>query len=264
MAKKRGTTHLIIPDVQARIEDDFTFLGRVGQYIVDKQPDVVVCLGDFVDMKALSSYDMGKKAAEGARVANDIAAGGQAMDCLMAPLQKHNKQLAKNKKAQYKPRMVLTLGNHENRINRYVEDYPHLADFLSTDDLGFEAYGWEVHPFLAPVVIDGVKYSHYFPRGANGRVMQGTRGAPSARAQVMREGMSCTAGHLQGLDWSVLPNGTGANYGLIAGSCYEHEEDYLTLQGTQYWRGIIMKHEVVDGSYDPMFVSLDYLKRRYG
>lgn len=265
MSKKAKTrTHLILPDVQARIEDDFTFLSWVGQYIVDKEPDVVVCLGDFVDMKSLSSYDMGKKAAEGARVAKDIEACEIAMEALMTPLYTHNKHRAKNKKAKYKPDMIMTLGNHENRINRYVNDYPHMDDYLSTDALGFEGWGWDVHDFLAPVVRDGVKYSHFFPRSPSGRVMQGTRGAPSARAQVMREGMSCTAGHMQGLDWAVLPNGTGANYGLIAGSCYQHEEDYLTLQGTQYWRGIVLKHEVEDGMYDPMFVSLNYLERRYG
>jgi len=257
-------THLVIPDVQARVEDDFTFLNRIGQYIVDKEPDVVVCLGDFVDMKALSSYDMGKKAAEGTRVTLDIEASNNAMAALMEPLEKENRRRASNKKAKYRPRLVMTLGNHENRINRYVNDYPHLADYLSVDSLGFKEAGWELYDFLEPVVVDGIKYAHFFPRGPNGRVMQSTRGAPSARAQVMREGMSCTAGHLQGLDWAVLPNGTGANYGLIAGSCYEHEEDYLTLQGTQYWRGVVMKHEVRDGVYDPMMVSLDYLHRRYG
>jgi hypothetical protein len=264
MSRVKSNSHLIIPDVQARIEDDFSFLSHIGHYIVDKKPDTIVCLGDFVDMKSLSSYDMGKKAAEGARVTKDIAASHLAMDALMKPIYSYNEKRARNKKAQYKPRMVLTLGNHENRINRYINDYPHMADFLSTDALGFQHYGWEVHQFLEPVVIDGIKYAHFFPRGPNGRVMQSTRGAPSARAQVMREGMSCTAGHLQGLDWAVLPNGTGANYGLICGSCYLHEEDYLTPQGTQYWRGIVVKHDVRDGDYDPMFVSLEYLNRRYG
>lgn len=79
----------------------------------------------------------------------------------------------------------------------------------------------------------------------------------------MREMCSCTSGHLQGLDWQVLQTGDKRVYGMIAGSCYLHEEDYLTPQGTQYWRGIIMKHEVKDGEYDPMMISLDYLKRRY-
>ena len=264
MSKKKMRTHLVIPDVQARIEDDFRFLSWIGKYIVDKQPDVIVNLGDFVDMKSLSSYDMGKKAAEGARVKSDIDACALAMDALMSPMIRYNKQRARNKKAQYKPDMILTIGNHENRINRYVNDYPHLADWLSVDELGLEAWGWDVYDFLAPVIRDGVKYSHFFPRSPSGRVMQGTRGAPSARAQAQREGMSCTAGHMQGLDWAVIPNGSGATIGLIAGSCYQHEENYLTLQGTQYWRGIILKHEVEDGNYDPMFVSLNYLERRYG
>jgi hypothetical protein len=261
----KGRTHLVIPDCQIRPEDiDVSFLSWIGQYIVDKKPDVIVQLGDFADMHSLSSYDNGKKSGEGARYQKDLEVAYWAMCELMYPMKEYNKKRRRDKKALYKPKMVLTLGNHENRINRYVNDYPQLADYLSTDNLKYQKFGWEVHPFLEPVVIDGIKYAHFFPRGPNGRVMQSHRGAPSARAQVMREGMSCTAGHLQGLDWAVLPNGTGANYGLIAGSCYLHEEDYLTPQGTQYWRGIIMKHQVEDGSYDPMMVSLNYLERRYG
>ena len=261
---KIGTTHLILPDCQIRPGDDVHFLSWIGNYIIEKQPDVIINLGDFADMHSLSSYDRGKKSGEGARYQDDMMAAYFAMSELFHPIRTYNEHQARNKKKQYSPRMVLTLGNHENRINRYVNDYPQLADYLSTDNLEYEKFGWEVYPFLEPVVIDGIKYAHFFPRGPNGRVMQSHRGAPSARAQVMREGMSCTAGHLQGLDWAVLPNGTGANYGLIAGSCYLHEEDYLTPQGTQYWRGIVMCHEVQDGYYDPMFVSLNYLERRYG
>ena len=47
-------------------------------------------------------------------------------------------------------------------------------------------------------------------------------------------------------------------------NCYLHEEDYLSPQGTAYWRGVIMKHDVHDGDYCPMFVDLDYLERKYG
>jgi len=51
--------------------------------------------------------------------------------------------------------------------------------------------------------------------------------------------------------------------GLFCGACYLHEESYLGPQGNIHRRQIIMKHEVHDGAYDPMFVSLDYLKRSY-
>ena len=51
--------------------------------------------------------------------------------------------------------------------------------------------------------------------------------------------------------------------GIIAGSCYEHDEDYLNMQSNNHWRGVYMLHEVNNGSFDEMAVSLDYLKRTY-
>jgi len=48
------------------------------------------------------------------------------------------KQQKKNKKKVYTPRMVLTLGNHEQRIMRHVDSNPELADFLSYDKLKYK------------------------------------------------------------------------------------------------------------------------------
>jgi hypothetical protein len=261
---KKLNSHLVIPDVQAKAGVNLKHLTHLGKYIVDKQPDTIICLGDFADMPSLSSYDRGTKGFEGRRYSKDIEAAKKAMDMLMEPLRKYNAKQRKNKEKQYKPRMVMTLGNHEYRIDRAVEADAILDGTISTDDLGYAEAGWEVHRFLEVVEIDGVLYSHFFPRSANGRVMQNRRGAPSAAAQVRREMQSCTSGHLQGLSFDVHQTGKRRIYGLIAGSCYTHDEDYLSPQGTAYWRGIVMKHEVQDGNYDPMFVSLDYLKRRYG
>lgn len=256
--------HLLIPDLQIKPGVPMEHLGWIGQYIVDKKPDVVVQIGDFADMHSLSSYDMGRRAGEGARYKADIACVKEAMSILMGPLNEYNENRRKNKKSLYKPRLVLTLGNHENRINRHVNSYPYLSEHLSTDDLGFKEAGWEVHDFLEVVEIDGILYSHYFPRNATGKIVQSARGAPNARAQVIREMQSCTSGHMQGLDFHIQQTGTRRNYGLMAGSCYLHEEDYLTPQGSAYWRGVVMKNQVEDGEYDAMFISLDYLRRKYG
>ena len=261
---KKLRSHLIVPDVQVKEGVPTAHLTHLGKYMVDKQPEVVVCLGDFADLPSLSSYDKGRKCFEGRRYWKDIDAARKAMDKLMKPLHDYNRKRAKGKHKQYNPRLVMLLGNHENRINRAVEAESILECTISTDDLRYKEAGWEVHNFLEVVEIDGIRYSHFFPRSASGRVMQSTRGAPNAATQVRREMGSCTSGHLQGLDFSIYQTGKQRFYGLIAGSCYTHDEDYLTPQGTQYWRGIIMKHEVKDGEYDPMFVSLDYLKRRYG
>ena len=261
---KKLTSHLVIPDVQVKVGVPTNHLTHIGTYIVEKQPDVIVCLGDFADMPSLSSYDKGTKGFEGRRYKYDIMSARDGMQKLMHPIHDFNLKRKKSKKTTYKPRMVMLLGNHEHRIDRAVEAEAILEDTISTKDLGYEEAGWEVHPFLETVEIDGVLYSHFFPRSANGRVLQNRRGAPTAATQVRREMQSCTSGHLQGLSFDVYQTGKRRLYGLIAGSAYVHDETYLSPQGTAYWRGIVMKHEVHNGSYDPMFVSLDYLKRRYG
>jgi hypothetical protein len=52
---------------------------------------------------------------------------------------------------------------------------------------------------------------------------------------------------------------------IIAGSFYQHKEDYLTPLGNKrHWRGLIMLHEVHGGNFDPMFVSMNYLKKKFG
>ena len=251
-----GVNHCIIPDTQVKDGIDFEYLTRIGQYIVDVKPDVVIHLGDFADMPSLSSYDVGKKSFEGRRYTKDIDAANKAMQCLLDPLYSYNASAKANKKKQYNPRKVMLLGNHENRINRAINDDPKLEGLISTKDLPYQE--WEVHDFLKPVFIDGVAYSHYFPTGAMGRP------ATTASAMVSKLHMSCIAGHQQGkqVAYGKRPDGSTITC-IIAGSCYEHNEGYLDHQTNQHFRGVVMLHEVDNGCFDEMFVSLDYLKKKY-
>jgi len=163
------TTHLVIPDVQAKPGNNFTFLNNIGKYIVDKKPDTIICIGDFADMPSLSSYDKGKKSFEGRRYLADIQASHEAMEALLEPLVEFNLKAKRNKEKRYYPRMVLTLGNHEHRISRATELQPELEGVLDLSHLDYEDYGWEVYPFLEVVHVDGVAYSHYFTSGVLGR-----------------------------------------------------------------------------------------------
>jgi hypothetical protein len=250
--------HFVIPDCQVRPGDDFRFLENIGNYIAEKKPDVIVCLGDFADMPSLSSYDVGKKSFEGRRYTNDIDAVEEAMCTLMDPIDNEILRLLKNKKKTWKPRFVMTLGNHENRINRAVNDDAKLEGLLRIEDLQYDDFGWEVFPFLDVVVIDGIAYSHYFPTGIAGRP------ASTANAQLNKKHMSCVAGHQQGLQIATAHRADGIRLtSIIAGSCYEHNEDYLGPQGNKHWRGALMFHEVNDGQFDLMPISLDYLNKRY-
>lgn len=253
------TKILYIPDVQAKPDQDYTFLEHIGKYLVEKRPDVVIQGGDFADMESLSTYDVGKKSFEGRRYTRDIEASLAAMTSLMTPLWEFNKKAKKNKEKQYKPRQILTLGNHEARIDRAVNSDPKLEGLLSIEDLSYEMFGWETYPFLDVVVVDGVAFSHYFTTGTMGRP------ATSAAAQLSKKHMSCVAGHQQGLQIATGHRADGKRLtSIIAGSCYEHDEDYMGPQGNKHWRGCLMLHEVCDGEFDLMPVSLSYLRKKYG
>lgn len=249
---------LFIPDSQVRPGDDFEFLRCIGRYIVAKKPDVIVHAGDFADMASLSSYDKGKKSFEGRRYKADIKAAHEGMEALLAPMREYNEMQFRNKKGLYRPRMVLTLGNHEERILRTIQGEPMLDGAIGLDDLKYADYGWEVYDFLEVVVIEGVAFSHYFTTGAMGRP------ASSASAMLNKKHMSCIAGHQQGRQSASAVRADGRQMtAIIAGSCYEHEESYLGPQGNKHWHGVIMLHNVKDGEFDEMFAPLHYLKAKF-
>jgi len=160
---------VVIPDVQVKATHSTEYLRSIGNYLIEKQPDIIVNIGDFADLPSLSSYDVGKKSFEGRRYKDDVAAVHTAMDNLLGPMNEYNQRQRKNGKKQYKPRMVLTLGNHCNRINRVINDDPKLEGVISINDLKYKEYGWEVHDFLNVVVISGIAFSHYFITGVAGR-----------------------------------------------------------------------------------------------
>jgi hypothetical protein len=250
-----GTKIMVLPDVQAKPGHDFSYLMRIGQYMVEKRPDVVVCIGDFSDMPSLSSYDRGKKAFEGRRYKRDVEAAHEAMSAFLTPMVDYN---AAHQKRPYKPRMVLTLGNHEDRISRATNEDAKLDGMLSIGDLQYEEFGWEVHPFLEVVVIEGVAFSHFFASGVMGKA------STTAAAQLRKANMSCVSGHQQGKQIAYATRADGSTItSIIAGSCYEHDEDYLGKQGNRHWRGFVMLHEVRDGAFDEMWVSIDYINKRY-
>ena len=248
----------VLPDVQARPGDDFSFLSAIGSYIVDKKPNVIVCIGDFADMASLSSYDKGKKSFEGRRYKKDIEAAKEAMDYLLGPLRSYNQLRKAQKKVGYHPRLIMCLGNHEHRIKRAIEDDPMLDGALSIFDLGYHDAGWEVYDFLELVSVNGIVFCHYFTSGIMGR--------PIGTAQLMlnKKHMSCFAGHQQGRNIAYGLRADGKEMtAIISGSCYKHSEPYLNPQTNNHWRGAWMLFDVNDGSFDELPLSLKYLENRY-
>lgn len=255
-----STTHVYIPDLQVKPGAPTAHLRWIGQYLVERfagNPDVkFIQAGDWGDMPSLSSYDRGKKAMEGRRYIRDVAAVNESLEILTGPIDEYNK----GRRVKWRPERFVTLGNHEDRVSRAAEDDAQLDGLVTLDDLRFEDFGWKTVPYKQPIELDGVNYCHFFYNPMTSRPYSGQ----SMDARIKTVGFSFTQGHQQGLQYGMrhLNNG-GALHGLVAGSCYLHDEDYAGPQGNNNWRGIVVKHQVEKGRYDPMFVSLDYLCRRF-
>jgi hypothetical protein len=252
----KGRIHIVIGDTQVKEEVPTFHLSWIGRYIVDQfagSDAAVIHLGDHWDMPSLSSYDKGKKAMEGRRYLADIGDGNRAFAVLNEPLARFNQ----GKQTPWWPDRHFFMGNHENRIVRACELDAQLDGMLSLDDL--DTQDWQVHPFLEPETIDGITYAHYFYNPNTGRPY----GGENLHPRLKTIGRSFTMGHQQGLNYAVRPVGNRRHHGLVLGSTYLHDEKYLGPQSTAYWRGIVVCHQVERGMYDPMFVSLDYLCRRY-
>jgi hypothetical protein len=254
----KGRIHVIIGDTQVKPGVPTDHLEWIGRYLVDQFAGTdlaVIHVGDHADMPSLSSYDKGKKGMEGRRYRADIDAANAAWARLNEPLRIYNK----GRRHKWWPERRITLGNHEHRITRACEDDAQLDGVLSLADLEYAEHGWTVHDFLEPVELDGVGYSHYWYHPNTGRPY----GGENLYTRLKQIGHSFTMGHQQGLSYAVRPVGRTRHHGLVIGSCYLHEEKYLGPQATAYWRGIVVCHQVEAGTYDPMFVSLEYLCRKY-
>ena len=250
---------LVIPDCQVKEGLSTDHLMWAGKAICEYKPNVIVNLGDFADMPSLSTHDkVGSKYFEGLRYKKDINAAKDAMKVLLSPLRDLQSKQKKNKEKVYKPRMVMLLGNHENRIDRAVNNNPTLEGLISVKDLEYEK-DWEVHSFLHPIFINGVGFNHYWPVGAMGRP------ASSPASIINKLHMSCIAGHQQGKQVSYGKRADGKPItAVIVGSYYLHDESYMDQLSNKHWRGLLVMHEVEDGHFDEMFLSIDYLGRKYG
>lgn len=249
---------LVIPDGQVKPGVPIEHWEWIGKYAAEKRPDVIVNIGDWADMESLSSYDKGKKSFEGRRYKKDIEAIEKAVELFEKPIENLNRQLKAQKKGPYIPRKIITLGNHEYRIVKAVEMSPEYEGVISLDDLPYKKFGWEVKNFLEVVIINGVAFSHYFTSGVLGRPVT----SPSALCS--KKHMSCIMGHVQkeGIHTDYRADGKRI-IGIFAGTAYLHEEDYLSPQGNTHWRGVWMLHNINDGDFDVMPVSLAYLRSKY-
>lgn len=250
-----GKKILVIPDSHARPEQDNSRFTALANFAVEKKPDIIISIGDWCDMGSLCHYDKGTLEAEGRRYQDDIVASLDALQRTMTPIRKAMKTDRK-----WKPEFHITLGNHENRITRAGILAPELHEKLSLADLRFEEAGWKVHPFLTPLVKEGVLFQHYFTSGILGKPIGGVN---HARTLVLKNYQSSVCGHSHARDFWEDVRGDGQKIqGLVVG-CYDEGKHNYTTEQRRWWSGLCILHETHDGQFEPAFYSTDYVKAKF-
>jgi hypothetical protein len=252
--------HLIIPDTQIKPGSDITHIDWAARAIVRYRPDVVVVIGDWFDMPSLSMHDApGSAEANGRNVLCDIEAGNVAFKRLVAPMEQEIKRLVVGKRKQWTPRLEFLFGNHEDRVSRALNNDPKLDGVLNLGML--QTPGFHRNDFLRIVLIDGIRYCHYFPNPLSGRPIGGT--IPNRLNHI---GGTFVQGHQQGFQYGCKQYPDKVAHGLVCGRFYSHQESYrpADVQDCE-WNGIVVLNDVRNnGDFDLMPLSFNYLRSTFG
>lgn len=255
-----STTHLIIPDPHSHPDHDNSRFDLLGELIKDLKPDVVVNIGDHWDFPSLSSYEVGRKAFNGRNYARDIDHGHEAHERMFGPIRRSKRRM---------PYRVFYEGNHENRLKKAINLQPELEGDrfgISWNDLDLDRWYNEVVEYDGNTPgtsrIDGVHYAHYFVSGVMGRAIGGEH---SAYSLITKHFRTCTVGHSHVLDFARRTSVDGHPIlGCVVGCFQDFPADWAGECNKLWWRGVVVKHNVEEGNYDPQFISLNQLRKEYG
>jgi hypothetical protein len=207
----------------------------MGEYLAPEDCDVVCQVGDWYDMPSITDH-RGRLEGEGDRYNLDIEVGNQALNQFMRPFRKRKKRM---------PHFIFLVGNHEYRIERYVQQNPRMAGSIGLHDMDFDKWGWEVIPFGRFTNIGGFYATHHI-LGKAGR-------AVALAPTFTKRGVSMVVGHTHEAKHIKLPRQTGYTHGLDVGCMtrkgYAASEDWSAPNEHSTWRGLHIMDGVANGDY---------------
>lgn len=251
-----SSIHLVIGDSHAHPDFPNDRADWLSRLIIDVRPDVVVNIGDAADMPSLAQMDKGRTPPNTRSYQKDIASHCDFQGRIWEPI------LARKKKL---PRRVFLHGNHEQRIQQAVWRTPELSETISYGDLRLGDWYDDIVPYegVTPgsISIDGITYAHYMVAGVSGRPVSSEH---TAYTLLSKQFSSCTVGHSHTFDFCMRTRADGGKIMAADVGCYQdYTNDWAGEMGKLWDRGILIKRNVENGSYDPEWISLASIKKEY-
>ena len=250
---------LIFEDAHIEQGQDLNRFEQLGKLIVRERPDFIINLGDFISFESISNWNSSKKLTlEGLRYAGEIEAGNKALDLLEAPLRELQSKQARLKLKQYRPRLEYVAGNHEVRVERYVEENPQLNGIMSVaDNLYLFDRGYNFTGYKGYTEIEGVQFTHV-PITGNGQPVSGINVIQAGLRIVSK---STVWGHHHYVASGSIKRHGSENLiqGLTCGCFFDDESAYAVGGNNNYFRGVVMIDILKPGKFDFQTISMERL-----
>ena len=250
----KGRKHLVIGDAHSTPKINNRRFDWLANFIEDHRPDVIIDIGDWGDFDSIGKYAKGTKDAWGLSFKADA-------ECFRDASKRAFSRIEKIKG--YEPKLYRIGGNHEEgRIRKFVSENPELEGLVSLDALEYGNYRGRYVPFQKIVVVDGIAYCHYFyDKDSRYPII-------SAKTVLQRKHCSASWGHSHIRDMAEGTRGDGSRITALNVGCFLDPDQSMGYAGPQardrWWSGLVMKHDVKDGEYDPEFWSIERIQKAYG
>lgn len=225
-----------------------------GERIADKQPDLVVLIGDFVTFDSCNQHNKNftLRGQRKTSIIEDLESAKLAMIALMKPIRELQKKNRRCKEKVYKPKLVITLGNHEDRFKRFIEQNPEMAGMYESMLLSvFIQAGFEVVEYGRYFTYKDMSYTHT-PFTGMGKPFGGVA---MGRNIALNINFNLTHGHKHEAYELIQPKISNTSIAdcvhiICTGSFLPtgFREDYADLSQS-YWTSFLTEQTFVDDKY---------------
>jgi len=240
---------------------------KLGNLVVEEEPDHIVQGGDFLTLDSLSGWDAHKaRLKERQRYRDELDSACEAISLLTKPLQLKQEQQRRDKKRIYKPSVYWLDGNHEQWVEGYLDRFPETEGLLELDrfiTLPDSLFSSVVKvPYKDTVGVGGIAFTH----AVIGRTGPISSVYLCRRALAEVHCSSVVFGHThtfqihetEKIHW----DGSKRKHVALNGGCFFEETPRYSRGNTNnYWRGVFLIHTNDDDPKQPFDIEAISMRR---